>query len=127
MGIEPTFLAWEANVLPLNYTRSPILKYVALTPAILGEHIERTALANLEQKISLRCSLNFLSFQRYAILLRLKACPRLPVSGVRRMRRTLVSNLRVFTIRCHSPRITALTLEIAPAIKVNSRQIVTKA
>ena len=21
MGIEPTFLAWEANVLPLNYTR----------------------------------------------------------------------------------------------------------
>ena len=22
MGIEPTFLAWEANVLPLNYTRA---------------------------------------------------------------------------------------------------------
>jgi hypothetical protein len=21
MGIEPTYLAWEANVLPLNYTR----------------------------------------------------------------------------------------------------------
>ncbi len=21
MGIEPTFLAWEANVLPFNYTR----------------------------------------------------------------------------------------------------------
>jgi hypothetical protein len=24
MGIEPTFLAWEANVLPLNYTRAAI-------------------------------------------------------------------------------------------------------
>ena len=22
MGIEPTYLAWEANVLPLNYTRA---------------------------------------------------------------------------------------------------------
>ena len=25
MGIEPTFLAWEANVLPLNYTRILLL------------------------------------------------------------------------------------------------------
>jgi hypothetical protein len=23
MGIEPTLVAWEATVLPLNYTRSP--------------------------------------------------------------------------------------------------------
>ena len=25
MGIEPTFSAWEADVLPLNYTRSEII------------------------------------------------------------------------------------------------------
>jgi hypothetical protein len=24
MGIEPTYLAWKANVLPLNYTRSTL-------------------------------------------------------------------------------------------------------
>ena len=23
MGIEPTYLAWKASVLPLNYTRTP--------------------------------------------------------------------------------------------------------
>ena len=27
MGIEPTFLAWEANVLPLNYTRNSKLEF----------------------------------------------------------------------------------------------------
>ena len=27
MGIEPTFLAWEANVLPLNYTRMGELEF----------------------------------------------------------------------------------------------------
>ena len=27
MGIEPTFLAWEANVLPLNYTRLAFTEY----------------------------------------------------------------------------------------------------
>ena len=27
MGIEPTFEAWEAPVLPLNYTRGSCLKY----------------------------------------------------------------------------------------------------
>ena len=27
MGIEPTFLAWEANVLPLNYTRTANLLF----------------------------------------------------------------------------------------------------
>ena len=30
MGIEPTFSAWEADVLPLNYTR---LKYVISSAA----------------------------------------------------------------------------------------------
>ena len=27
MGIEPTYLAWKASVLPLNYTREELLKY----------------------------------------------------------------------------------------------------
>jgi hypothetical protein len=27
MGIEPTFVAWEATVLPLNYTRDPAKVY----------------------------------------------------------------------------------------------------
>ena len=25
MGIEPTYLAWKASVLPLNYTRMPYM------------------------------------------------------------------------------------------------------
>ena len=31
MGIEPTFLAWEANVLPLNYTRGGLIVRAAQT------------------------------------------------------------------------------------------------
>ena len=31
MGIEPTFLAWEANVLPLNYTRGRLIVRAAQT------------------------------------------------------------------------------------------------
>ena len=31
MGIEPTFLAWEANVLPLNYTRGGLILRAAQT------------------------------------------------------------------------------------------------
>jgi hypothetical protein len=27
MGIEPTFSAWEADVLPLNYTRNDHVQY----------------------------------------------------------------------------------------------------
>ena len=34
MGIEPTYLAWEANVLPLNYTR--ISKCTLLLSMILS-------------------------------------------------------------------------------------------
>ena len=30
MGIEPTYSAWEADVLPLNYTRSAMCRYIAL-------------------------------------------------------------------------------------------------
>ena len=31
MGIEPTFKAWEALVLPLNYTRRGLLSHQDLT------------------------------------------------------------------------------------------------
>ena len=34
MGIEPTFLAWEANVLPLNYTRSQYNYTKTLQPIV---------------------------------------------------------------------------------------------
>jgi hypothetical protein len=37
MGIEPTFLAWEANVLPLNYTRD------RLRILVTGDSFVRTA------------------------------------------------------------------------------------
>ena len=30
MGIEPTFSAWEADVLPLNYTRYDVVPIVYL-------------------------------------------------------------------------------------------------
>ena len=30
MGIEPTLVAWEATVLPLNYTRFPSGSYLAI-------------------------------------------------------------------------------------------------
>ena len=37
MGIEPTFLAWEANVLPLNYTRKIMLAAPRLPqPSVLS-------------------------------------------------------------------------------------------
>jgi hypothetical protein len=32
MGIEPTLSAWKAEVLPLNYTRSPSLEGVGFEP-----------------------------------------------------------------------------------------------
>ena len=32
MGIEPTYLAWKANVLPLNYTRSTLTLNLRLGP-----------------------------------------------------------------------------------------------
>ncbi len=34
MGIEPTFLAWEANVLPLNYTRETYVYSKTLQPIV---------------------------------------------------------------------------------------------
>ena len=33
-GIEPSFLAWEANVLPLNYTRDYLLHSMASQPVV---------------------------------------------------------------------------------------------
>ena len=30
MGIEPTYLAWKASVLPLNYTRKLMLKCIGV-------------------------------------------------------------------------------------------------
>ena len=36
MGIEPTLEAWEAPVLPLNYTREIV--FVGLTISILASH-----------------------------------------------------------------------------------------
>ena len=36
MGIEPTYLAWEANVLPLNYTRADRHCMGAATPLATG-------------------------------------------------------------------------------------------
>ncbi len=42
-GIEPPYLAWEANVLPLNYTRKRLLQAlyhgrVILTLTLLVQH-----------------------------------------------------------------------------------------
>ena len=36
-GIEPSFEAWEAPVLPLNYTRGR-QQPVSLQPAVVGSH-----------------------------------------------------------------------------------------
>ena len=39
MGIEPTSKAWEALVLPLNYTRTvQILRYLFLKPQLLSPY-----------------------------------------------------------------------------------------
>ena len=32
MGIEPTLVAWEATVLPLNYTREALILFALRTP-----------------------------------------------------------------------------------------------
>ncbi len=44
MGIEPTYAAWEAAVLPLNYTR---------TPSILGRNGAFAKQAEIRRLVSL--------------------------------------------------------------------------
>ena len=38
MGIEPTYLAWKASVLPLNYTRMFLCFFVSLKTRIIISH-----------------------------------------------------------------------------------------
>ncbi len=40
MGIEPTFSAWEADVLPLNYTRAPERYYNPLYRAVSDSSLD---------------------------------------------------------------------------------------
>ena len=39
MGIEPTLVAWEATVLPLNYTRARGPFYCAMGPLCSGQAV----------------------------------------------------------------------------------------
>ncbi len=56
MGIEPTFEAWEAPVLPLNYTRDKCLNYRDSHHCVMG--LLRTSLysALRASVTALRCS-----------------------------------------------------------------------
>jgi hypothetical protein len=52
MGIEPTFSAWEADVLPLNYTREGMDRKVARNPSparFIQADSERSPLVGLER------------------------------------------------------------------------------
>ena len=53
MGIEPTYLAWKASVLPLNYTR--VLQY-ALFPLLLFRRIGVTGFEPATPCSQSRCS-----------------------------------------------------------------------
>ena len=41
MGIEPTSSAWKAEVLPLNYTRNPLLLFPILSNSLITPLIMR--------------------------------------------------------------------------------------
>ncbi len=58
MGIEPTFEAWEAPVLPLNYTRI-YLYFTAIPILVMGRFrtsLYSTLRAIVARKTGLRCS-----------------------------------------------------------------------
>ena len=47
MGIEPTYSAWEADVLPLNYTRIKKLESIQLDKGIKKHPLTQCALYHI--------------------------------------------------------------------------------
>ena len=43
MGIEPTYPAWKAGVLPMNYTRTCDFKSIAKTKWFVNTFLEKSA------------------------------------------------------------------------------------
>ena len=72
MGIEPTLAAWEAAVLPLNYTRSPGLLRSAQcegTPGLLKSPGEKSSARGARREPG---SLHRLAVGRYGLVKRFR-------------------------------------------------------
>ncbi len=55
MGIEPTYLAWKASVLPLNYTRMELQN---ISKVLKGSTMPKAGIEPATRGFSVHCSTN---------------------------------------------------------------------